>query len=210
MSSVAVFLAEFLTPILPKIDGELTREGLIHLHRLISGNAASVALNLGGGRHGHLALTRTAYKYREQTGFTFVPPIMVNAQEQALGTENSRQKPSAVSQIHRRVRSLKKSDRHGGVTIIPIHTCGSAHRFWKGVRNHHDLTPVLQLQDNWRNRPRRERSEDDGCLQPHGTCCPIDWTIGKGDSIWSSRRTDHLRCHDGVQRDRHFGADGDL
>ena len=48
-SSVEGVLADFLKPILPKIYEEPTREGLIDLHRLISGNTASVASNLGGG-----------------------------------------------------------------------------------------------------------------------------------------------------------------
>ena len=96
MSSVEGVLANFPTPILPNIGGEPTREVLIEIHRLISGNAASVALNIGGGRHGHLALTMTAEEYTEQTGFAFVPPhnlgnypqSMRSSQEQALGTEN--------------------------------------------------------------------------------------------------------------------------
>ena len=87
------------TPILPKIDGEPTREGLIELHQLISGNAASVASNLGGGRHGKLTLTMTDKDYMEQIGFAFLPPqnscnfpqSMGSAQEQALGTEKFRQ-----------------------------------------------------------------------------------------------------------------------
>ena len=65
-SSVEGVLADFLKPILPKIYEEPTREGLIDLHRLISGNTASVASNLGGGRHGHLTLTMTADEYMEQ------------------------------------------------------------------------------------------------------------------------------------------------
>ena len=59
-SSVDRFLADFPTHILPKINRETTREGLIDLHQLIIGNAASVASNLGEGRHRHLALTMTA------------------------------------------------------------------------------------------------------------------------------------------------------
>ena len=55
--------AYFPTPILPKIVGEPTREALIDLHRIISGNAASAASNLRGGRHGHLALMMTAEDY---------------------------------------------------------------------------------------------------------------------------------------------------
>ena len=47
---------------------------MIEIHRLISGDAASMVSNLGGGQHGHLALTMTAEEYMEQTGFMFVPP----------------------------------------------------------------------------------------------------------------------------------------
>ena len=47
--SVKGVLADFLTPILPKINGYPTREGLIDIHRLISGNAEYVASNLRGG-----------------------------------------------------------------------------------------------------------------------------------------------------------------
>ena len=56
-SSVKGFLAEFLTPILLKIGKEPTIEVLIYLHLLVSVNKASVASNLRGGRHRHLALT---------------------------------------------------------------------------------------------------------------------------------------------------------
>ena len=65
--------ADFLTHILLKITIEPTREGLININLLISGNVASVALNLGGGRHGNLALSMTAEEYMEQTGFAFLP-----------------------------------------------------------------------------------------------------------------------------------------
>ena len=85
-----VILAEF-----PKIGGKPTREGLIELYQLVSGNEASVSSNLGGGRHGHLAWTTTSKEYAAQTGFAFVPPHnpekfppnMGNAQEQVLGTD---------------------------------------------------------------------------------------------------------------------------
>ena len=98
-SRVKVVLADFLTPILLKIHREPTREGLIDIHQLIGGNMASVALNLGGGQHRHLALSMTSEEYMEQTGFAFVlthnpgdyPQSMGSAQEQALGTEKFRQ-----------------------------------------------------------------------------------------------------------------------
>ena len=67
MSSVEGVCEDFLKPILPKIDIEQTIEGLIDIHQLISGNAAYMASNLGGGRHGHLALTMTAEEYMGQT-----------------------------------------------------------------------------------------------------------------------------------------------
>ena len=87
-NSVKAFLTDFLTPILPNIVGELTRESLINIHRLISGNIESVMLNLGGGWNGHLVLTITAEDYLAQTCHSFVPPhrlgyhplIMVTAQ----------------------------------------------------------------------------------------------------------------------------------
>ena len=62
-SSVEGVLAYLPTPILPKIGGEPTRKLLIKIHLLISGNAVSVASNLGGGRHGHINLTMTSKEY---------------------------------------------------------------------------------------------------------------------------------------------------
>ena len=85
---------DFPTPILPNINVYPTREGLIDIHQLISGNAASVALNFGGVRHRHLMMTMTSEEYMEQAGFAFLlphnlgdyPQIMGSAQEQALKT----------------------------------------------------------------------------------------------------------------------------
>ena len=65
---------DFPTPILPNIYGEPKRELLINIYLLISGNAASVASNLRGDRHGHLALRMTDENYRAHTGFACVPP----------------------------------------------------------------------------------------------------------------------------------------
>ena len=72
-STKGVFM-DLLTQILLKIGGYPTREALIELHQLISGNAASVASNIGGGRNGHLALTMTNEDYLAQTYYAFVPP----------------------------------------------------------------------------------------------------------------------------------------
>ena len=93
--SINGVLEDFTAPILPNIGGEPTREALINLHRLIIGNMASMALNLGGGWHGHLTLTTTADEFMEQTSYAFVPPhnpgnfplTVGTAQEKALGTE---------------------------------------------------------------------------------------------------------------------------
>ena len=74
MRSVKGFLADFPMPILTNIDGEPTKEGLIDLHCLISGNVASLALNLGGGRLRHLKMLMTAEEYMEQTVLAFLQP----------------------------------------------------------------------------------------------------------------------------------------
>ena len=84
--SVKGVLADFPESILPKIDGEPTREGLVDLHQLISGNAASVAFNFGGGQHRHLALTMMAEDYRAQTGSEFVPPQKPGDYPQSMGS----------------------------------------------------------------------------------------------------------------------------
>ena len=113
--SVEGVLADFLTLILPNIDGEPEREGLINIHILISGNAVSVALNTGGGQHGHLALTMTAEDYMEHTEFAFVPPhnpgdypqSMGSTQEQALGTEKFQQTQAMFRKYTSVDRALK-------------------------------------------------------------------------------------------------------
>ena len=71
---------------------------MINPYRLISGNAASVMSNLGGGWHGLITLTTAAEEYMDQTGYAFVPPknpgsyppIMGTTQEQVLRTERFR------------------------------------------------------------------------------------------------------------------------
>ena len=85
-SSVEGVLSDFPTPIHPKIDGEPTREGLIKIHLLISGNVVSVASNLQGIRHRHLALTMTAKEYMEYTGFAFAPPHNPGDYPQSMGS----------------------------------------------------------------------------------------------------------------------------
>ena len=71
-STEGVFM-DFLTQILLNIGRDTTREALIELHHLISGNAASVASNIGGGWHRHIALTMTEEDYLAQTDYAFVP-----------------------------------------------------------------------------------------------------------------------------------------
>ena len=62
-SSVKRVPADFLTTIFPNIGREPTREALIGVHMLISGNAASVAYDFRRYRHRHLVLTITAKDY---------------------------------------------------------------------------------------------------------------------------------------------------
>ena len=57
--SVEGVIADSPMPILPKFVWEPTREAIIDIHRLISGNASPVASNLGGGRYSHLPLRMT-------------------------------------------------------------------------------------------------------------------------------------------------------
>ena len=77
-------LADLPTPILPKIGGETTREGLIKIHKLINGNVASVTSNIGGIQHRHLALTITSKEYTEQTGFAFVTSLNLSDDTQRM------------------------------------------------------------------------------------------------------------------------------
>ena len=119
-ASVEEVLLDFLTHFLTKIGGEPTREGIIEIHWLVSGNAASVLSNLIGGRHGHLALTITSKDYAAYTSFVFIllhnsgnyPPTMGNSQYLALGTERFR-KNQAMSPKYTAVdKTLKiKSSR---------------------------------------------------------------------------------------------------
>ena len=85
-SSVERFLTDLPKQILPNIGGEPTREALINLHRLVSGNSASVALNLGVGRHGHLTLTMTSEEYTEQADYVFVMPYKTGDYPPTMGT----------------------------------------------------------------------------------------------------------------------------
>ena len=73
-SGVEGVLADFPTPTLQNIGGETTRETLINLHQLVSVNLASMVSNLGGGRHGHIALTMASKEYTAHTGYAFVLP----------------------------------------------------------------------------------------------------------------------------------------
>lgn len=65
----------FPTPILPKIGGEPTREPILNIHRLLCQNASAIPTSLGGGNHGHLALTLNNAEYQFRTGNAFVAPV---------------------------------------------------------------------------------------------------------------------------------------
>ena len=89
------FFLDSLIPIPPKITREPTRESIIKINQLFSGNVVSMDLNLAGGRHIHLALTMTTEDYLYLTGHFFVPPhntenslpMIGTVQEQALRTK---------------------------------------------------------------------------------------------------------------------------
>ena len=114
--SVEGVIADFPSPILLKIDKEPTREVMIDLHLFITGNSASVALNIVGGQHGHLALLMTAEDYMEQTIFAFVPlynpggyPHSIGStQEQVLRTEKFRQNQAMFRKYTAMDGALKK------------------------------------------------------------------------------------------------------
>ena len=127
-SSTKGILTDLLAPILLKIGREPTREGVINLHWLVSGNAASVLSNLGGGHHGHLALTMTKLEYTAETDFSFVPlhnpgnypPTITNAQEQALRTEKIWENKALVRKFTAVDRALKtKSSRNWNQSSCP-------------------------------------------------------------------------------------------
>ena len=114
-NSVKVVCAEFRTPILLKIAGELTQEYLIKIHWLISGSRISLASNLRGGRNGHLVLNMTAEDYLEQMVYTFLPshnrgyypPKLWTAIEQALGTERLQQNQALYQRCTAVDRAIK-------------------------------------------------------------------------------------------------------
>ena len=85
-SSDGGFLKDFLIPILTKIGGDTTREALIKINWMISGNTAPLASNIGRGQNGHLTLTMTLGDYMEQTGYAFVPPQNLGNYPPKMGT----------------------------------------------------------------------------------------------------------------------------
>ena len=146
-------LAYFLMPNIPNIDGENTREVLINIHQLISGDVESVALNLRGGLHRHLTMTMTAEGYMEQTSFAFFPshnpgdyPHSMRERPRTSAWDwKVLTKPSAVLKVHHRGRRLKRVYCHSGGTSISVPTGGSAHRVQIGVLNYHTAESICQI-----------------------------------------------------------------
>ena len=109
-------IVDILKPILPKIGGELTWEGLIKLHQLVRGDAVSMSLKLGGGRHGHLTVTMKSEEYMAHTGFAFVmsynlgnyPTTNGNGIEQALRTDEFQQNQVLFQKYTAVDQALKK------------------------------------------------------------------------------------------------------
>ena len=66
-------LVDLLTPIIPMIVRETTREVLINFHYILILNRASAASRLGGGQHRHLVLSISTEDYLTQTAQSLVP-----------------------------------------------------------------------------------------------------------------------------------------
>ena len=92
--TVESVLADFPTPVLPRIIGEPNRQQIIEIHKLLCDNATAV----GPGQFGFLALTLNAVDYNNVTNQAFVPPVdpgpmpppvtpLMNSQESALQME---------------------------------------------------------------------------------------------------------------------------
>ena len=65
----------FPHPVLPKSTGEPTYETIEELSKLLRANAAAIDTELGGGRHGHLALTVSPAVYNTISITPFVAPV---------------------------------------------------------------------------------------------------------------------------------------
>ena len=59
---------------LPCIQYKPTRKQLIHLHKILCVNSATVPSNLGGGQNGHLVLMITLPEYNTQIKHAFIVP----------------------------------------------------------------------------------------------------------------------------------------
>lgn len=92
--TINTILADFPTPVLPRIVGEPNHQQLIEIHKLLCDNATAI----GGGQYGYLALTLNAAEYANATVQVFVPPVdpgpmpppvtpLMNGQEAALQLE---------------------------------------------------------------------------------------------------------------------------
>ena len=74
-NTTADIMGAFPNPSLTPIIGLPTYAAIAELHLLLNQNAASVDSDLGGGQHGHLALTVSAAVYATISAIPFVAPI---------------------------------------------------------------------------------------------------------------------------------------
>jgi len=74
-NTTADIMGAFPNPSLTPIIGLPTYAAIAEIHLLLNQNAASVDSDLGGGQHGHLALTVSAAVYATISAIPFVAPI---------------------------------------------------------------------------------------------------------------------------------------
>ena len=184
-SSTKEVLAEFLTPILPKIVGEPTIEALIELHQFIrvkcgvsgiktwrSLSRITWAKNFIGGLYGtdRLRVCATTQHLRLPTNYRYRP--RANAQNRTVTT-----KPSTFQNMHRHGRSTEKPGRHGGTTSLPVPTGGLIGEFWTGDHVPNAPAYFQLLRGERKNWPQGKCGKDDGAIQPRGTPSPFNREI---------------------------------
>ena len=206
--------AYFTTPILTKIGREPTRESLVKIHCLISGNVPCVASNLGGGQHRHLALTITTKDYMAHMGYVFVPshnpisyhPMMVTAQEQALRTERFKKNQYLFIRCTAVGVAIKKHivTEMQPVLLSPMVDQLTGFVQMKSFQINQRLFNYYRVID--RINIREKRSEDYGDIRPHGTSFLNHWAPRKGVRVWKSRRVDNFRHYDGLKKFHPFGT----
>jgi len=105
-TSVDGITADFPHPILKKIHGEPTRKEIVELHKKLCENAAAVTSNLGGGKHGHLALILSDKDFLEEAKHAFEAPK--NPGDDPPTTTKPEDQPSVNDRHKRQQRIFEK------------------------------------------------------------------------------------------------------